>query len=209
MIPVAPEVLSAFVLTAGALVLSPGPDTALILRYTLASGRAVGLATVAGVQLGLLVHTALAVAGVSLLIASSPALFKAVAVLGALYLAWLGLGGLRGRGGLDIGGGKTVGGLAAARDAMVTNVLNPKVIVLFVALFPNFVAAGRGDATAQLLTLAAVLIGVNVLWQTLLAVAAERARTWLTTPRVTRWVARSTGLVLLGFAVLMIVEHLA
>jgi len=209
MVAVAPEVLGAFVLTAGALVLSPGPDTALILRYTLASGRAVGLATVAGVQLGLLVHTALAVLGVSLLIASSPALFKAVAILGALYLAWLGIGGLRGRGGLDIGGGRSVGGFAAARDAMLTNVLNPKVIVLFVALFPNFVVAGRGDTTAQLLTLAAVLIDVNIVWQTALAVAAEQARAWLTTPRVALVVGRATGLVLLAFAVVMIVEHVA
>jgi threonine/homoserine/homoserine lactone efflux protein len=103
-IPVDPVTLGAFVLTVLAVVVSPGPDTVLILRYSLSSGHRVGLATVLGVQLGLLVHTALAVAGISLIIASSPLLFKAVALLGAAYLVWLGLQGLIG-GGVSPGAG--------------------------------------------------------------------------------------------------------
>ena len=66
----------AFLLAASALVLSPGPDTVLIIRNTLSSGKTVGLATVAGIQMGLVVHTLLAVAGVSLLIVSSAWLFS-------------------------------------------------------------------------------------------------------------------------------------
>jgi threonine/homoserine/homoserine lactone efflux protein len=70
----------------------------LILRYALTSGRASGLAAVAGVQIGLVVHTALAAAGVSALIASSPELFKGLAIAGAAYLAWLGLQGFHSQG---------------------------------------------------------------------------------------------------------------
>jgi threonine/homoserine/homoserine lactone efflux protein len=76
--------LAAFVLAISAIVLSPGPDTMLILRYTMNGGQRVGLATVAGVQAGLAVHTTLAVLGLSLVIASSPTLFQAIAVAGAL-----------------------------------------------------------------------------------------------------------------------------
>ncbi|MCK5167591.1 MAG: LysE family transporter, partial [Rhodospirillaceae bacterium] len=79
MLPVDISTLVAFLLTVSVLVLSPGPDTIIILRYTISSGPRVGLMAVAGVQTGLVVHTLLAVFGVSVLIAASPILFKAVA----------------------------------------------------------------------------------------------------------------------------------
>ena len=208
MIPVEPAVLGAFALAAGAVVISPGPDTLLVVRYALSSGHRVGMATVAGVQLGLLVHTLLAVAGVSLIIASSPVLFKAVAVAGAAYLAWLGVQGLRGGGRLGLGNLAAVGRAKACRDAMVTNLLNPKVIVVFLALFPNFVDTGRADVTLQLLTLAATLVVINVAWQGPIAWATQAARRWLLTPTVAGAIARGTGVVLLVFAALMLYQHL-
>ena len=76
--------------------MSPGPDTIVILRHALVSGRGAGFAAVAGVQVGMAVHTVLAVAGISVVVATSPTLFKAVAVIGAAYLAWLGVQGFRG-----------------------------------------------------------------------------------------------------------------
>ena len=79
--PVDLATLGAFVLAATAIVVSPGPDTMLILRYALTGGRPVGFAAVAGVQLGMLVHTALAAAGVSAIIASSPLLAVSAAML--------------------------------------------------------------------------------------------------------------------------------
>ena len=209
MLPVDLPVLGAFVIASGAIVMSPGPDTILIIRYTLSSGQRVGFATVFGVQLGLLVHTALAVAGVSVIIASSPALFRMVAIAGAAYLGWLGIQGFRGGGTLSInGGGSMVGSAKACRDAILTNILNPKVIVLFLALFPNFVDTSRGNTTAQLITLAVTLIMINIFWQAPLAWAAERFRRWLGRPTVQLAVNRGTGLVLLAFAALMLYEHL-
>ncbi len=207
--PVEPAILGAYVLAIAALVVSPGPDTIIILRYTLTSGRDVGLAAVTGVQLGLLVHITLAVAGISLLIASSAVLFKAVAVAGAAYLAWLGLQGFRGGGGLELGGGgAAVGKAKACRDAVLCNLLNPKVILLFLALLPNFVDAGRDDTSAQLVFLGGVLIVVNVLWQAPLALAGEVIGRWFDRAGVRRAVSRVTGSILLGFAALMLYEHL-
>jgi threonine/homoserine/homoserine lactone efflux protein len=87
-------------------------------------------------------------------------------------------------------------------------VLNPKVILLFLALFPNFVVTTRDDVTAQLITLAAVLIVINVMWQASLAWAAQIIRGWLVRPSVQRAVTRVTGAILLLFAGLMLFEHL-
>ncbi len=207
--PVEPATLAKYAIAVLAIVVSPGPDTLLILRYALTSGRRAGFAAVAGVQVGLMIHTALAILGISVLIASSPLLFKGLAIAGALYLAWLGLQGLRDGAGIGIAADGPGRGVARAlRDAVLTNLLNPKVILLFLALLPNFLVAGRGDAPAQLITLAAVLIAINVAWQLPMAWAAEAIGRWLGRPAVRRTVSRLTGAVLIAFAVLMLGEHL-
>ena len=207
MLPVDPTTLLAFIAAALVLVISPGPDTLLILRYTMASGQRVGLATVAGVQLGLVGHTAAAVIGLSLVIASAPVLFRTIAILGALYLAWLGVQNLRAGATMIADDGPAIGGAKACRDALLTNLLNPKVILLFLALMPNFVDLGRGGAPAQLATLGVALIVVNTVWQAGLALTAEGARRLLGRAGVQRAVARATGVVLLVFAALMLIEH--
>jgi threonine/homoserine/homoserine lactone efflux protein len=207
--PVDVATLGAFAVAAGAIVLSPGPDTMLILRYALTSGRAAGLAAVAGVQVGLVVHTALAAAGVSALIASSPVLFQGLAVAGAAYLAWLGLQGFHSQGALGIGYAARAGAGRACRAAILCNVLNPKVIVLFLALYPNFLAISRGNVAAQVAALSVVLIAINVAWQVALVCGAEFARRWLMRPNVQRTVGRVTGGILIAFAAIMLWEHAA
>jgi threonine/homoserine/homoserine lactone efflux protein len=207
--PVDLATLGAFAIAAVAIVVSPGPDTMLILRYALTFGRAAGLSAVAGVQVGLFVHTALAAAGVSALIASSPVLFRALALAGVAYLAWLGLQGLRSQGALGIGRGGKVDARRACRDAVLCNVLNPKVIVLFLALYPNFIVIGDSDVAAQVLMLSAVLIIINASWQVGLVACANVARCWLVRPTMQRLVGCVTGGILIAFAAAMLWEHLA
>lgn len=205
-LPVAPATLLAFLSVALAIVVSPGPDTLLILRNTLNSGTRTGMATVAGVQLGLIGHTALAALGLSVVIASSPRLFGLVALAGGGYLGWLGLQSFRG-GLMRIDtAGRTVGAGAALRDAMLTNLLNPKVILLFLALMPGFVDPARA-ATPQLVMLALALLAINIVWQVPVALAAEAARRQLSRPMVQRWINRLTGAILTGFGVLLIWDH--
>ena len=207
--PVDPATLGAFVVAIAALVMSPGPDTILILRHTLGSGRGVGLAAVTGVQLGLMVHTGLAVTGISLIVASSPVLFKTLAVAGAAYLAWLGIQGFRDGGAVSLDAKAPPVGMArACREATMCNVLNPKVIVLFLALLPNFVDSSRDNITSQLVTLGIALIAVNVLWQVPITWLADGIRRWLVRPGVVRALSRITGLVLLVFSAFMLFEHL-
>ena len=206
--PIDPTTFVTFLLTASVVVLTPGPDTLLILRYTLSSGRNVGLATVAGVQVGLLGHTALAVLGISVLIASNPLLFKAVALAGATYIGWIGIQGFREHGLLHVGatGKPPVSSAKAFRDAVLTNLLNPKVILLFLALFPNFV--DRTSSRVQLIFLAVGLIVINVVWQAPLAFAAEAVRRWLKNPRTYKWVTHGTGGLLIALALAMFYENL-
>ena len=204
-----PPILGAFALAAAAIVLSPGPDTMLILRAALGAGRRAGFAAVTGVQLGLAVHTALAAAGVSAVIASSPPLFKVLAIAGAAYLAWLGVQGFRSSGRLTLGRGVPPEAGRACRDAMFCNLLNPKVLVLFLALYPNFLDVTRGSLAAQVAMLSGVLLLINVAWQSLLVIGADFARSRLIRPDVQRAIGRLTGSILLAFAAAMLWEHAA
>ncbi len=204
-----PALLGGFIIAAVAIIVSPGPDTIIILRHSLTGGRAIGLAAVSGVQLGLLVHTGLAVAGISILIASSPALFQALTVLGAGYLAWLGAQSLQGAGGLEVKTGTPPAGAGRAlREAALCNIFNPKVILWFLALLPNFVNPAKGNVTAQLLALSALLIVINIFWQAPMALAADGVRRWLGRPGTIRTVNRVSGVILLGMAALMLAQHL-
>ena len=209
MIPIDPTLLGGFIVAAVAIIVSPGPDTIVILRHALTGGRGTGLAAVSGVQLGLLVHTALAVAGISLLVASSPVLFQGLTVMGAVSLAWLGIQSLRGVGGLEVETGPAPAGDArACREAALCNILNPKVILWFLALLPNFVNPEAGDVIAQLIALSALLIALNILWQTPMALAADGVRRWLGRPETMHAVNRVSGVILLGMAALMLGQHL-
>jgi threonine/homoserine/homoserine lactone efflux protein len=207
--PVEPTTLLAFIAAALVIVISPGPDTLIILRYTIAAGQRTGFATVTGVQIGLVFHTVLAAVGLSLVIASSEALFRAISIAGAAYLAWLAVQGFRSAllnfGGAD--GTLRIGPAKAARDAMLTNLLNPKVILLFLALMPNFVVVERGQVPLQLTILGIALIAVNTVWQGALTVGAQQARRWLDRPRIQRAVSWGTGTILLGFAIALLIEH--
>lgn len=201
-----------FTMTAGAIVASPGPDTMLILRNSFMGGRRIGLYTVAGVQLGLLGHTLMAVLGLALLLASSPVAFKAIAVAGAGYLGWLGVQTLRGgivAGDPSHGPGLRLSAAGAVRDATLTNLLNPKVILLFLALMPQFVDTGRGQVSAQMLVLSGWLLVINVIWQTPIALLAEAMRKVLLRPAAQRTVNWLTGAILLFFAGLLLYDYIA
>lgn len=209
MLPLEYSVLVAFILTAAAIVLSPGPDTMLILRHSLVSGRQVGIAAVLGVQVGLLCHALLAILGISLIIAQNETLFKTVALAGAIYLAWLGIQSFRS---IGPGGLKTscaaIGPLKAMRQGIVCNLLNPKVIVLFLALFPNFIDYNRDDVTAQVVTMTIVLILLNLAWQAPIALAADRLKVVLADEHRIHRLSQITGIILLVFAALMVADHL-
>ncbi|NJO67652.1 MAG: LysE family transporter [Rhodospirillales bacterium] len=165
------------------------------------------MAAVGGVQLGLIAHTLLAAAGISALISASPVLLRGLAIAGAIYLGWLGLKELLANGGLRLAAATAVPARVALRQALLTNLLNPKVLLLFFALYPNFIVAGRAPLALQIGILSAVLIVINTIWQVGLAWFADRARIWMDRPRLMRKVDGVLGIILIGFAAILIVEH--
>jgi threonine/homoserine/homoserine lactone efflux protein len=194
-----------FALLAGALTVTPGLDTALVLRAALTSGRREAAATAAGIVGGLFVWGAAAAAGVSALLTASDVAYDVLRYAGAGYLVWLGgrllLRAVRGTGvGAEADGTPPATTWRAARIGLATNLLNPKVGIFYVALLPQFVPAGSGALWVGLL-LAAVHAVLSMLWFALLIGLAAVLSRWLRRPSTVRVIDGITGTALVGFGV--------
>ena len=188
--------LAGFLVVAAVVICTPGQDTALTIRNALAGGRRSGFATALGVALGQAVWTIAAAAGlVAVLRASQPA-FTALRLAGAAYLVFLGVQSLvaaarRRQSHQPVVPRSTPGG--SLRQGLVSNLANPKMVVFFTSLLPQF-----GDAFATLLGLGLLFSLLTGAWLAGYAVAAARARRLLARERVRRAFEAVTGVVLVA-----------
>ena len=193
-----------FAVVAAALTVTPGLDTALVLRSATTGRRAEALATAAGIVAGLLVWGAAAAAGVSALLLASPRAYDALRYAGAGWLVWSGARLLwRAVHPMPVVDDAVPDGRSirrAVRLGLVTNLLNSKVGVFYVALLPQFLPAGA-DALAVGLLLAAVHAGLSLVWFALLITLVRGLGRRLRSPRTVRGVDGATGAVLAGFGV--------
>jgi threonine/homoserine/homoserine lactone efflux protein len=194
-----------FAVVAAALTVTPGLDTALVLRAALAQGRREAAATAAGIVAGLFVWGAAAAVGVSALLTASEVAFDVLRYSGAAYLVWFGARLLwrATRPHPDAGPPETVPAVSAwraARLGLLTNLLNPKVGVFYVALLPQFLPADS-DPLAVGLLLAGVHGAISLVWFALLIALAGALGRWLRRPRTTRAIDGVTGATLIGFGV--------
>jgi len=201
-----PELL-AFAVVAGVLIVTPGPDMALVTRNTVALGRRAGLETSLGVCAGVLVHGCAAALGLSAIVRSSATAFTVLKLAGAAYLIWLGAQALwRAHRGVEppvaTGPDRRLVASSPFRQGLLSNVLNPKLAVFFLTLLPQFIDPHASAATRSLL-LAAVYSGLCIVWLCTFTVLMSRMREALQSPRVARIVERVTGsvLVLVGLRV--------
>lgn len=168
-----------FIATAVVLVLTPGQDTFFILGRSLAGGRRDGIAAALGITAGSIVHTLLAALGLSALLATSPYAFMAVKFAGAAYLIYIGVRALLSRAsglpGETARAGKD-GFWPAFRQGVITNVLNPKVALFFLALMPQFISATSTTKVAAFLALGVTFMTLGIIWCVILAVAAASLR---------------------------------
>jgi len=168
-----------FISTAIVLVLTPGQDTFFILGRSIASGRAAGVAAALGITAGSVIHTLLAAVGLSALLATSPYAFMAVKLAGAAYLFYIGIRALLSRAsglpGTEAAGAND-GRWSAFRQGIVTNVLNPKVALFFLALMPQFISADSTNKVAAFLVLGVSFMTLGLAWCLVLAIAAARLR---------------------------------
>ena len=192
----------AFIVAAALLTLSPGPDTMLVLRNTLRGGRGDGWRTTLGISSGLLVHATLSSAGLSIILVRSATAFSIVKLLGAGYLIWLGAKSLGSAMRGDVGAwGRTTPHPHAPTSlfyqGFLTNVLNPKVAVFYLAFLPQFIAPGE-PVLAKSLLLASIHIGMGLVWLSMVSAAVDRAQRFVTSGRVRRWLDAVCGAVLVG-----------
>jgi threonine/homoserine/homoserine lactone efflux protein len=168
-----------FLATAMVLVITPGQDTFFILGRSLSGGRAAGIAAALGISAGSVIHTFAAALGLSALLATSPYAFMAVKFAGAAYLIYIGTrallsrtSGLPGEPGAKGGSGQW----PAFRQGVLSNLLNPKVALFFLALMPQFITAGSADKVGAFVVLGLSFVALGVAWCVVLAVAAARLR---------------------------------
>ncbi|HYY21045.1 MAG TPA: LysE family translocator [Thermoleophilaceae bacterium] len=209
--PVTPELLAAFVAMVFLISVVPGPDVVFVVASGLRDGRRGGVAAALGVTGGMAVHTLAAALGLSALVRSSATAFEAVRLAGAGYLVWLGVHALRSQGRTSA---PTAGDSARrsssqiARQAALTNLLNPKVIVFFLAFLPQFVDRGRGEVAAQILLLGVVFTLVGLTTDLAYGVLAGTVRrAFVSSARLSRRLERLVGVIYLGLAARLMSER--
>ena len=195
-----------FSVVAALLVMSPGPNGVLIAKTVPTSGRAAGFANVAGFVAAFYGHGALSVLGISLILVQSAVAFSFVKFLGAAYLCWIGIKALLAawRGvetAADVAPAQTQRGLwKAFGEGVLTNGLNPKVSMFYLAAFPQFIAVGEASA-ASAFTLVTVHAAINALWFGAMVLLFARLTKAARSGRFQRWLKGVTGAVFVGFGV--------
>lgn len=163
------------------LVLTPGPNMIYLVSRTLAQGRTAGLISLVGVAAGFAVYLLGTAVGLTALFATVPLLYEVIKISGAIYLLWLAWQALRG------GKGAVFVAQALTPDSprrlfvmgMVTNLLNPKVAVLYVSLLPQFINPARGSVAAQGITLGLVQISIALTLNCVIVLCAGQIADWL------------------------------
>ena len=197
--------LVTFVGVALVVIVTPGQDAALTIRNTLDAGRRGGILTALGVVSGQLTWTAATSAGLAALLVASEPVFRALKLLGAAYLVFLGvqslLAAVRGggwdgrvRGDRPVGRGATA---AAYRQGLISNLGNAKVGVFFTSLLPQFAPAGD-QSFWQLFPLGVVFAALTLAWLTAYALAVAKAGDFLRRRHVRRLLEGVTGAVLVA-----------
>jgi threonine/homoserine/homoserine lactone efflux protein len=200
-----PGTLLLFVAATFGLLLSPGPNMALVVSQGLAHGPRGGVAVASGIAIADLVLTVSVAAGVAALFAAWPPSFDLLRYTGAVYLSWLALRSLRRRHGGRVPGARVQGTASIVRLSVATSLLNPKALLFFMVFLPQFADARQGHDASQLLVLGLVLAAIAFVFHAGLGIASARARHWASgRAAAVVWVDRLQAAVFLGIAVRLV-----
>ena len=203
MIP--PANLLGYALASFVLIVIPGPSVLFVVGRALAYGRRTALATVGGNSAGNYVVAICVAVGVGTLVQRSAQVFMVLKLAGALYLIWLGIQAFRRRGTLAEAFAEATQARSdrrAVREGFVVGVTNPKALILFGAVLPQFVNRAAGYVPVQMLLLSLVSIGIGLLSDTTWGLAASQLRTWFArSPRRFAVVGGAGGLAMIGVGV--------
>lgn len=195
-----------FTLVTALLVMSPGPNGVLIAKTVPTSGRAAGFANVAGFVTAFYLHGTLSILGISVILVQSAQLFMMVKIAGAAYLCWVGFKALR----EAWRGVKTVAEVAPAKrrrtllvaygEGFLTNALNPKVSIFYLAAFPQFIPVGEGAITSAFM-LVCVHASINIIWFSTMIILLSRLTGMARTGSFQRALKAVTGSVFIAFGI--------
>ncbi|HXZ83728.1 MAG TPA: LysE family translocator [Acidimicrobiales bacterium] len=194
--------LLTFFATVGVLIVASGSSVLFVVHRALTFGRRAGLATVAGNATGVYLQVVAVASGIRAIVEQSIAVFTIIKFFGAAYLIFLGIQALRHRRARCRVLETTPEPRTARRqlrDAFVVGVANPKTVVLFAAILPEFVDRPAGDVSAQLLVLGTIFVAMALVSDATWTLAAGGVRTWLgRTPRWLELVGALSGIAIIG-----------
>jgi len=171
--------LTLFFVAAIALIVTPGPDTLYVIARSIGQGRAAGVISALGVCAGILVHTLAAAIGLSALLMSSALAYNLVKYAGAAYLVYLGVRTLLSREHTALGTTKRASLTATFSQGVLSNVLNPKVVLFFLAFLPQFIEPTLGNIAWQIMTLGILFVVMTIFWLMLVALFTSLVGHWL------------------------------
>ncbi|MGD9979199.1 MAG: LysE family translocator [Hyphomonadaceae bacterium] len=197
-----PAALLAWSALALIVTLTPGPDTLLVASHSARGGFRAGMAALAGIMSAVVFwYGSLIAFGALSVLVAVPALFFAVKIAGALYLAWLGAGMIWNavKSKRDASPARPLDLKAPFAQGFFTNALNPKVALFYLAALPQFAGAGA-DAPMIGVMLLAIHAAFGLVWLAFVAFAAARARSIVWNGAVTRWLEGAVGVFFVGVA---------
>lgn len=205
------ENLPLFLTASLLLVLSPGPDTIYIVSRSVAQGRTAGLLSSLGIGTGVLIHICAAALGLTAILATSATAFLAVKYVGALYLIYLGIRTWLERSSpLDPEQARlpAASRWAIFRQGVVSDVLNPKMAVFFLAFLPQFIVPDSPARGLAFVLLGSVIVAFFVVWATILVLGSSALTSYLRRHRrISRYLNRATGTVFVGLGMRLALEQ--
>ncbi|MCL1146399.1 LysE family translocator [Shewanella sp. 10N.261.52.F9] len=186
--------------------MSPGPSLAMVVRHTLGGGRGKGIICAWAHSIGIGVYALLTLLGLAVLLKQAPMVFNGIAIIGALYLAYMGVQALRSKGGMSdkLAAGESTDALTAARDGLAISLFNPKIMLFFLALFSQFVMVADNMTGKALIVLTPLVI--DGLWYTLIALILSHSAVLPKLREKSALIDKLSGVVLILLAVRVIVS---
>jgi threonine/homoserine/homoserine lactone efflux protein len=206
-----PPELIAFCGVAAVLVVTPGPDMALVARNALVAGRSAVPVTVLGICAGIVIHAMAAAIGLSALLAASATAYAVVKIVGGAYLVYLGIqawrASLREEGDTEwmLGPARRFAGGSAFRQGFVSNVLNPKLVVFFISVLPGFTSPD-GSFFTQVVVLGLAFELLTIVWLLSYGAGVARIGEAMRRPSVRHLLERISGTVLIALGLKIAVD---
>ena len=203
------ESLTLFTIASITLIISPGPDLIYVLTRSISGGKLSGIISAAGVTSGILVHTMAAALGLALLLQTSTTFFWVVKIIGGIYLIYLGCQMIRSDNRISFSGQKThYGKRRCFLQGFLSNVLNPKVALFFVAFLPQFVGKNNSHHSLQMIVLGLAFAFMTIIFLVIVGFFAGTIGSWLKKKKsVENRIRIGSGTVLIILGLQLLIPH--